>query len=189
MFTRHVEIDHVAAINALQKRGAIEKLLYLNSVWATPKLAQSSEYQKKFIGYYRMGRKKASFYSTYFSLLEEAAANTPLPTLKDILERLFHATGARHLSFGSKLLATVDDKIPIFDRNVAHMLGVKNGSLPEAGWVEKALERHAAIQAGLAAFTNHSRWPETERKFDAAFPEAKKLSAGRKADLLLWVSY
>jgi hypothetical protein len=55
--------------------------------------------------------------------------------------------------------------------------------------VEKALERHAAVQAGVAAFTKQARWPENELNFDAAFPDAKKLSASRKADLLMWASY
>jgi hypothetical protein len=55
-----------------------------------------------------MGRQMGAFYDAFFTMLRHAAAGKP-PSLSEILRQLHDRTGKRYLSFGSKLLATVDD--------------------------------------------------------------------------------
>jgi hypothetical protein len=178
-----------AAIAKLTHRHAVEKVLFLNLVRANPSLALEPYYQRLFKGYYRMGKRDSAFYQHYFALLEEAASQKSLPSLEDLLSGLYRATGQRHLSFSSKLLATVDDSAVIYDRNVASLLKVPSTQLPHRNWLAEAKNRYAAVERGITAFTRRTEWPEIEAIFDTSFPDATDLPILRKADLLLWVSY
>jgi hypothetical protein len=106
------------AIQKLGRRRSVEKLLQLNEVRKRPELAIDRGYQRAFKGYYRMGRRPVAFYEAFFAILHHCASapksQTP-PTLKVLLKLLHDRTKQKHLSFGSKLLATVDDSAVIFD--------------------------------------------------------------------------
>lgn len=179
-----------AALKKLAKRRAVETLLELNQVRREPALAADPNYQRKFIGYYRMGRKSAEFYRHFFSMLEAAASASSLPSLAAILQDLFDRTKQRHLSFGSKMRATVTDDAVIFDRNVATHFHVPSSPLRQSkDWLAKALQRHDRVAQGIQAFVQRPDWPEIRALFDQAFPNAKHLPDIRKADLIIWAAY
>jgi hypothetical protein len=102
---------------------------------------------------------------------------------------LHEKTKERHLSFSSKLLATLDDSEPIYDRNVATRLHIPHGALPANGWAEQAEERIDLLKRRLKNIISSSTWGQYEAAFNQAFPEASHLSSLRKADLMIWASY
>ena len=102
------------------------------------------------------------------------------------MDHLFKETHKRHLSFCSKLLATLRDDAVIFDRNVATRLRVPYGVLPRQNWLSEAERRYDLIKCGVEKIVNQSNWASIEKKFDENFPEAVNLSKLRKADLILW---
>lgn len=83
------------ALQKLAKRRDVERRLQLNKVGQDPALAHDREYQRKFIGYYRTGRKKPEFYKVYFSMMEKIARAPSPPSLADILQELYDRTGER----------------------------------------------------------------------------------------------
>jgi hypothetical protein len=182
-------IDVAAAIAVLERRDDVSRLLYLARVRGKPALAQSADYQRRFNHYYRVRQQNQIFYTSFYDLLENAAATSLKPSLKDILVRLYQQTCKRHLSFGSKLLATVDDSTVVFDRNVAATLGVPTYPPPKNGWLEVLLDRHSRVRDAMLGVVTSPDWPTMAAKFDAAFPIAAHLPAVRKADLLVWAGY
>jgi hypothetical protein len=180
------------AIAELVRRRSVEKLLRLNGVRACPELATDHDYQRAFKGYYRMGRRSAAFYDAFFAILHDCASapeSQERPTLEEVLKSLHDKTKQKHLSFGSKLLATVDDSAIIFDRNVASYFGVSSMALPSDGWIEEALRRYNEIRRGILFFTNEAEWPAIRDLFDKSIPDAQHLPDARKADLIIWADY
>jgi hypothetical protein len=178
-----------AALIKLERRGSVEKVLALMEVRANPALATDHDYRRTFNGYYKMGRKKDAFYEHFFSMLQEATYATSPPSLKTTLQKLYAHTGERHLSFGTKMLATITDDVVIFDRNVAAHFGVPSTPLPRQDWLSEALRRYEDIRRGIQAFTQVPEWLEMRVLFDGKFPKAAHLSEIRKADLIIWAAY
>jgi len=178
-----------AALMKLERRGSVEKVLALMEVRTNPALATDSDYQRTFNGYYKMGRKKGAYYLHFFSMLREAAYAPSPPSLKTTLQNLYAHTGERHLSFGTKMLATITDDVVIFDRNVADHFGVPSTPLPPPDWLSEALRRYEEIRRGIQAFTQTPEWQQMRALFDHKFPEAAHLSEIRKADLIIWAAY
>jgi hypothetical protein len=181
-------IDEViAALEKLARRRDIPRLLGTNEVRQNPGLAANPAYRTNFVGYYRMGRKRPEFYDHFFSMLQEAAAAETPPLLEQILQELYDLTNERHLSFGSKLRATVTDDAVIFDRNVARHFGVPHYPLRNPNyWLDRLLQRHQQVEQGIQAFVGQPNWSEMRRLFDEAFPNAAHLPDIRKADMIIW---
>jgi hypothetical protein len=177
------------ALMKLERRGSVAKVLSLLEVRTNPALAIDPGFQRTFNGYYKMGRKKGAFYRHFFSMLRESADVPVPPSLKTILQNLYANTGERHLSFGTKMLATIADDAVIFDRNVANHFGVPSTSLPSRDWLSEALRRYEGIRLGIQAFTQTPEWQEMRALFDQKFPKAACLSEIRKADLIIWAAY
>jgi hypothetical protein len=185
-----MKIERVkAALMKLERRGSVESVLELMKVRATPALAADPDYKKTFNRYYRMIKKKDGFYRHFFSMLQRiASAQTP-PALKEIMQELYDKTEERHLSFSTKMRATVTDNAVIFDKNVAAHFGVRSTVLPKQDWLPEALRRYGAIRRGIHAFTKAPEWQQTRALFDQKFPSAVHFSEIRKADLIIWAAY
>lgn len=177
----------IAALKTLTRRGDVPRLLQINQVRQNPALAANPAYRTNFIGYYRMGRKRPKFYDHFFSMLQGAAAAEIPPSLEQILQELYDFTHERHLSFCSKLRATVTDDGVIFDENVASHFHVPSYPLPQCDdWLERLLQRHQRVEQGMQEFVGQPNWSEMRRLFDEAFPNAAHLPDIRKADLIIW---
>ncbi len=180
-----------AALEKLLDRKDVERLLRLNEVRQDPTLADTRDYQRLFIGYYKLVRKKAAFYKVFFELLHAEAEKKLNLSLRELLLELYRRTEERHLSFCSKLLATVDDSAVIFDSNVARYFNVqwplKNRGLL-TNWIDEAMYRYDSVRSEIIAFTRKPEWTAMRARFDETFPDAVHLSDLRKADLIIWAA-
>jgi hypothetical protein len=183
------KLDMYAAIRALIERDAAGKVLYLDRVRAEPGLALNNEYQKRFNHYYRVQRKPESFYNAFYSILYERALAKSIPEIGEVLREIFRATGERHLSFSSKLVATLKPNSAIYDRNVATLLSVSTKLKQGDDWEADAVARFQQLDARLREMIESRDWERIELHFDHEIPQAKVLSQVRKADLVLWAGY
>jgi len=122
-------------------------------------------------------------------MLQNAASADFPPTLGTILQELFNKTGQKHLSFGSKMLATITDDAVLFDRNLGAFFGVRSSPLIRRDWLGEALQRYEQVRGGIQRFTQRPDWPEMRALFDQAFPNAAHLPESRKADLIIWAAH
>lgn len=176
------------SIPRLLKRLDTERLVRINSARQSPEIVSTKEYQSLFKGYYRL-RRGARFCNPFFQLLRHHLEQKTKPTIKAVLLDMYDKTQERHLSFASKLISTVDDSEPIYDRNVATLLHIPHGALPVEGWVDEAERRMDMLKRRLNAIISSSDWAPHEAAFNKAFPQAIQFSPLRKADLLIWASY
>jgi hypothetical protein len=184
-------VDHQVnmALAKLARRGDVDTLLELNKVRRNPALAVDPDYQRRFKGYYRLRQKSARFYERFFTILQAGASAEVPPSLSDILQKLYDDTKERHLSFGSKMRATLADDAVIFDKNVASYFRIPSSSLPPGNdWLVKSLRRHEKVAQGVQAFVRSADWQQKQILFDQAFPNAAHLPDIRKADLIIWAA-
>jgi predicted amidohydrolase len=177
------------AIAKLRREGAVEKVLQLQAIRQDPSLAEDPNWRRSFVGYYRLGRQAAVFYEAFFAVFRRCIRDPGCRDLVLIMEELLAHTGRRHLSFTSKLLATIDPAWVVYDRNVASFFGVPLSPLPAKGWQAEARSRYAAVETGIRRFVGDAEWPALRSAFDNAFPQGVGLSDYSKADLLIWAAF
>ena len=175
-----------AAIKELQRRDAVETLLYLNTVRINPELARTDTYQRRFNHYYRLRQRRPVFYTTFYAALYDAARKPEEVSLGTLLQKVYSACQERHLSFCSKLLATVQGEAVVFDKNVAEFFGISIAPLPQLNWLNAAIRRYELLRTRITQFLATLEWPDISASFDVRFPEAVHLPDIRKDDLLIW---
>ena len=181
-FVPDINIDK--SIEKLKKRE--KDILGYTAIMAMSENPDDPDFQKKYKAFYRVRRDEA-WRKEYYRLMsiyrEKGNASFDI-----ILLQLFQATGRVESSFASKMLATLDADMPIWDSKVLKALQLRlKGSKPEikmsnvvvlydhiCQWYEMFLQTEEA-----------DRWIQ---RFDQVFPEYKSLRATKKIDFILWAS-
>ena len=142
-------------------------------------------FQRKFNYFYKV-RRNSEWRATFYSLFEECKSVTPL-TFEYVLRTLYERTGTMEMSFSSKLLATLNPDMPIWDSIVLSRL---NLSPSAAGSNEKRLDsnikKYQEIVDWYQDFLKTSKAQEFLSAFDSAFPEFAAITAVKKIDFWLW---
>lgn len=153
------------------------------------RMADSPEdpaFQKKYNAFYRVRRNKA-WRTEYFKLMAAFRKKSSV-TFGEILLRLFQNTGQIEASFGSKMLATLDPDMPIWDSNVLKSLQLQfKGDTPELK-MSNAVVLYDHICRWYKSFLQTKKAEELLLRFDREFPEFQGLSNTKKIDFVLWAS-
>ena len=145
-------------------------------------VSSNAEFQKFYNGFYRMRQRPADFYKTYYAFLEQNKNNLDL-TFEEILAYLYEETGSIHASFSSKLLATVNPNMPIWDKFVLQNLGLRTPYYYEKDRLQKTVQLYQRICAWYCS-------EEAEEKlqiFNELFPNTD-ISDVKKIDFILWAT-
>lgn len=176
-------IDQDAAILALKKR---EKDL-VKYQWIMEKFAAGdcgAEFRRKYCGFYRVRRDQA-WQREYFGLMDRYAKRKGV-AFGEILLRLWQKTGRLECSFASKMLATLDDSMPIWDGRVLSALSLKlTGKTPEEK-LSNAVLLYERIVSWYGEFQKTEQAFEMVRRFDETFPGLSEISSVKKIDFFLW---
>ena len=140
------------------------------------------EFQKFFNGFYRMRQRPASFYQSYYAYLESNKNNSAL-TFESIVTHLYEETGSIHASFSSKLLATVNPDMPIWDRFVLQNLGLRTPYYYEKDRLQKTVQLYERI----CDWYQSEEAKEKLQVFNELFPNAE-ISDVKKIDFILWAT-
>ncbi len=145
-------------------------------------------FQKKYKTFYKLNaaRRGDDFYNSYFKILKKAKNEGGIE-IKYVLERLHHVENKKELSFASKLLATVNPKLPIWDKNVRFRIN-------EIGDI-KLKNTYSSIEDCVKAYNSLITWYDNFMKtsdakqmifeFDAHFPN-QKITSIKKIDFIFW---
>ena len=145
-------------------------------------IATDTEFQKFFNGFYRMRQRPATFYKSYYAFLENRKSDKTL-TFEDVITYLYKETGSIHASFSSKLLATVNPDMPIWDKFVLQNLGLRTPYYYEKDRLQKTIQLYQRI----------CDWYQTEEAqeklqlFNTLFPNTN-ISDTKKIDFILWAT-
>ncbi len=152
----------------------------------------SEEFKKGFVKLYKL-RRNEDFRKVYFDLLQNYDSGfkeqNRADALRLIIEELQKAPGNVELSFATKLMATADDSVPIWDSYVEAVI---------KQWYPKefaAASKQKGIDAAIAKFSLlEGFYEELEANgeaqayvevFDQQFPNSG-ISDAKKIDYVLW---
>ena len=143
-------------------------------------------YQKLFSGYYRV-RRNAAWKKEFFRLMADFRERENL-SFGEILLRLYQKTGQIEASFASKMLATLDTDMPIWDSNVLKALQLQlKGKTPEIRF-SNAVVLYDCICCWYKSFLHTKQAKETIQRFNQEFPDYETMIATKKIDFILWAS-
>lgn len=146
-------------------------------------VSQDTEFQRKFNGFYRIRQRPKIFYSTYYSFMEKCKNNQV--GFKDILETLYIEIGRIEPSFSSKLLATIDTSMPIWDVNVLKNLKLKKPAQYSKTRLEDTVKLYYKIVEWYDNKIKSSEGKQLIGIFDEAYPDFN-ISDVKKIDFILW---
>lgn len=140
------------------------------------------EFQKKFNGFYRMRQRSKEFYECYYDFLENNKNNKNL-TFEEVLQNFNNKLGRVEASFSSKLLATVNPMMPIWDTFVIKNLNLKIPYFSDKNRIIKVISIYNEI-------CDWYHTEEAQRKlelFNQHFQNVN-ISNTKKIDFVLWQS-
>lgn len=88
------------------------------------KIDTDRDFQKSFNHFYRIRQRSNEFYELYYNYLEENKENSKL-TFEEVLKYFHEKLGRFEPSFASKILATIQPDMPIWDSFIISNLGFK----------------------------------------------------------------
>lgn len=145
-------------------------------------------FQRLYTGFYRV-RRSASWAESYFSLMSDFSrrGGSDFGTILKAVDAI-PGSGVE-LSFSSKMLATINPKMPIWDSQVKNALGLSD--IPQHGSKEfreeQAITLYAKLRGEFACLLADKDVKREIAAFDALLPDyASRLTDEKKLDYLLW---
>lgn len=149
-------------------------------------IAKDELFQRKFKSFYRMGKKPPEYYKVYFRTLEQLRQGKEL-SMRQILETLYRVEHRKEFSFASKMLATHDPTLPVWDSKVRKQINQHSSLHLKQLFksIDECVEAYAHMVKWYKAFMRSEEAHRIIREFDDRFP-GQKIKAIKKVDLVLW---
>ncbi|QIO36061.1 hypothetical protein [Bradyrhizobium sp. 1(2017)] len=175
------EIFKRMPVKRLAQYDRLQKTLHTTDV------SVDSAYQRDFADFYKL-RGPQTFRQSYFALLNVEKTESDSDFLR-VLQAILDSCNQVHASFASKLLATVNANLPVYDSEVLKRLRLSNyagGSV--AARMKRGTERYQAICRFHKLAKEEPLFSVLIAEFDTAFSEFAHFTGAKKLDLILWQS-
>lgn len=138
-----------------------------------------SLFQSRFKSFYRLGRSRPSkeFLAEYFNLMSDGQKD-----LKIILEKI-SKNGKIQFSFATKLMHTIDNSKPIWDKNVARVTGIEMNGKYE---IQCCQCRYSQLEDLSRKLLKNDRMAKFILEFKDNFKGSKEISDAKALDFILW---
>ena len=140
----------------------------------------NNEFRHKFNCFYRV-RRDCEWQNSFYNLFSCAINNKNV--FAELLDTMHKKTGRFEASYISKMLATVDCNMPIYDKNVLNFLGI---SVPEKKTVENLTAIYKQIIKKNSDYIDSQKGKEYIEWFDDNLSDYKWISSTKKVDFLFW---
>lgn len=174
------------SIMALKRRYTeLEQYAYIMKEVHTTNVSTDSNFQRGFNYFYKI-RRNADWRKAFYDLFEECKTVENL-TFEYILRTLYAKTGNIEASFSSKLLATLEPDMPIWDSIVLQNLSLRpNNSQNQDKRLDGTVKTYQDLVCWYQEFLQTARGHEFVAAFDTAFPDLTGIGAVKKVDFLIW---
>jgi len=169
--------DRLASSMGLDRYKYIMEQVYKTNI------ATDEEFQRTFNGFYIVRRNEAwrKNYYEYFEKIKNSK-----PSFESIITYLFKSNGTVEPSFSSKMLASISDEKPIWDRYVVQNLGIKLTGDTKEEKLHNAIALYYDIEKWYKDFMSTNKGKECISEFDRVLPDYKDISNIKKIDSILW---
>jgi hypothetical protein len=185
-----------------EAKDGVDNYIEIMKLFNNPNInvSEDNDFQRRFKGFYRIIKRTEEFYNAYFSFMESGKLSKP--TFTDTLDYLYKIGIPRknknkeeiiiHLlefSFSSKLLATHNPNLPIWDSNVFICFNLNNPGnwLSKERRIVKANEIYIDLINWYEDFLRSEEGQKWIKLFDKEYSELKSnITPIKKIDFILW---
>jgi hypothetical protein len=170
------------------EKGLLKYEFIMNQYKKLKNVSSSDEFQKLYLNFYGMNRAgmSSACKKEYFKLLDKAALNKEIE-FKYILQRLYAESGKKHFSFTTKLLATANSNLPVWDKKVREYLNFQYSLKFKASFkdIESCEQEYKRYCEWFKDFLKKDEAAKLIAVFDKKIPNAK-ITKMKKIDLMFW---
>ena len=177
--------DIEKALDNLEKRSQdIQHYMNIMSKVKTVNVADDQDFQREFDFFYKV-RRNAEWRKVFFEIFERKKKKNC--SYKEIITELYEGTGQVEASFASKMLASIDENMPIWDSRVLDRIGIKSSNKRGQQKLEETIELYDVIVQWYSDLkANKASYNEYITSFDSRFPDYSSISDTKKIDFILW---
>ena len=140
-------------------------------------------FQHAFNAFYRV-RRNAEWRNCYYRLFERAKAEHY--SFADVIGCMYVETGNVEASFSSKMIATIDPEMPIWDQYVLQNLGLELKGKKPRERIGNAVQIYDRIREWYLDYLKSDEARENIAVFDRSLPSYTWITSIKKIDYLLW---
>lgn len=168
-----------------KKESGIKKYVSIMDILHSCDVSKDKYFQKLYKGFYRLRLPATEYYKEYFNYLEGSKSNKSL-NFENVIEYISNVTGRVEASFSSKILATINPNMPVWDNNIFSNLSIKK---PIGNFKDKIVQS-VSIYNELCnyykEFLNTNNAKQIIKLFDDIFPQYNSITDIKKIDLAIW---
>ena len=146
-------------------------------------VSSDREFQRTFNSFYRV-RRNEEWRRAYYNLFEEVKNSKP--SFEYIIRTMYKETGNIEASFSSKMIATIDPNMPIWDRYVMQNLCLELKGKTKKDQLECAVGLYDQMVAWYGDFLKTVNGRDCIAEFDKTLPGYTWMSDVKKIDFYLW---
>jgi hypothetical protein len=165
------------------ERGVSQYLEIMSRFQAKEGAALDPAFQRKYKSFYGVRQRSQHWYETYFSFLE-SKRNSQV-SFGETIRYLHQKLGRCEFSFSSKLVATINPDMPIWDKYVLKHLEITKPPYKCADRLKRGEEAYDAICEWYSGFVGSQQGLDLLKAFDQRFPSAS-ITPTKKIDFVLW---
>ena len=146
-------------------------------------VSKDEEFQRKFTGFYRIRRSKEHFLKKYYEYMESLKGKNP--TFEEVIKKVQTFLGTIEPSFSSKMLATLNPNLPVWDQYVLANAKI-DAPRPYNVTIDKCVKTYKKVVNFYDSLLKSDISDEMVKMFDKKLPEYKYFTKIKKIDLMLW---
>jgi hypothetical protein len=163
----------------------INKYLDIMKHFSRVDVSLDDDFHRKYNGFYKVRQHSKVFYEKYYAFMEGSKIQES--TFKETLKYLY-IDGKLEASFSSKLLATVNPNLPVWDKYVLNYFELNSSisnSLSEDRRIDLANDIYEEIKYNYEDFLRKEESKNWIKLFDEYYPN-KDITPIKKIDLIIW---
>lgn len=186
-----ISIDGIKAIEAaLESAFGLKEYEYIMKNHKNTDISKDLEFQRRYNYFYGV-RRNAEWRENYYQIFESNKARTNTArtntvTFENILCNIYVYTDKTEASFASKMLATLNPDMPIWDSKVLNILGLQLIGDSASEKQDCAIKLYDEIVAWYHEYLSTNEAKKNIELFDRFLPEYTWLTEVKKIDYMLW---
>lgn len=173
-------------ITAIEKaKPGIKKYIEIMKLFKQTNVTTNKEFQKMFNGFYRIQRRSIEWYKTYYDFMENQKGENV--TFSETLKYIKNKLNRNEPAFSSKLVATHNPNMPIWDQHVLRNFGLRPPHFNAKNKVVKIEELYKELQERYKKCENSRLGKMIINIFNEQLAdEARLITNIKKIDFVLW---
>ena len=174
--------EALAALATIRRR--VEQYAWMIHALQTRDISEDRHFRRAFLSQYKLRQQDREVLRFYFRWLEEHKRRSV--SFEQALLDLYRAFGLLEPAAASKLAATIDPSLPVWDAQMLGRLGVRPLALErDHRRVERTLEAYETLRDWYGCYLLSRDGRMAVEVFDTVYPETG-FSDMKKVDFVIW---